>query len=462
MPTIVTIQSPQRVDPVPYSAAPGIAWPAIPAARAARELALQFQLDQSQWWSPAELERAQLGQIGRLLAHAFEHSTFWHERLLAAGYRRGAPVTPGWFEQIPVLAREDVRGRFDDLCCRHVPPDHGEVQEGGTTGSTGMPVQIRDTALNHLLWRAMTLRDALWHGRDLSARFAAVRSKASRSTQPSWGPPFDTLYPTGPLATIGLGEDADTVFAWLNTEDPAYLLAYSNIVRTLALRSIETGRRPRSLRAVCTLGEVLPDDLRALVREAWGVPLTDVYSANEVGYMALQCPCCEHYHVQSENVRLEVVDDAGRPCPPGVAGRVVVTALHNFAFPLVRYRIGDYAVPGEPCACGRGLPVLTRIRGRTRNMLRLPGGSSIWPTIRSDLWSTVPAIRQFQLRQRSLERVDVEVVTDRPLTPDEEREIVSGLEARVGHGLGFDVRRVEAIARGPGLKYEDVVCEVPD
>ena len=124
------------------------------------------------------------------------------------------------------------------------------------------------------------------------------------------------------------------------------------------------------LREVRTLGEASTPDLRALCREAWGVPLVDVYSAEEVGYIALQCPEHEHYHVQAESVLVEILDERGAPAPPGETGRVVVTDLHNFAMPLVRYEIGDYAEVGEPCACGRGLPVLRRIVGRVRNMLR--------------------------------------------------------------------------------------------
>jgi phenylacetate-CoA ligase len=98
-----------------------------------------------------------------------------------------------------------------------------------------------------------------------------------------------------------------------------------------------------------------------MVEEAWGVPVIFIYSRAEIGVMALQCPQNDHLHVQSENVRLEVLDDDNMPCQPGETGRVVVTPLHNYQTPLVRYEIGDYAEVGEACSCGRGLPVLIRI-----------------------------------------------------------------------------------------------------
>ena len=89
-----------------------------------------------------------------------------------------------------------------------------------------------------------------------------------------------------------------------------------------------------------------------------------MYTCQEAGYLALQCPDYPHFHVQSENVLLEVVDDVGQPCGPGEVGRVLITSLNNFATPLIRYELGDYAEVGAPCPCGRGLPVLKRIMGR--------------------------------------------------------------------------------------------------
>src|SRR3546814_13116510 len=86
-------------------------------------------------------------------------------------------------------------------------------------------------------------------------------------------------------------------------------------------------------------------------------------------YLALQCPEHEHYHVQSEAVLLEVLDEEDRPCRPGEVGRVVVTPLTNFAMPMIRYAVGGLAAVGAPCPCGRGLPVLTRILGRARDKI---------------------------------------------------------------------------------------------
>ena len=83
--------------------------------------------------------------------------------------------------------------------------------------------------------------------------------------------------------------------------------------------------------------------------------------------------------MQNENIVLEIVDNQHRPCKQGEVGRVVITALHNFATPLLRYDLGDFAEFGAPCRCGRGLAVIRRILGRIRNRIRLPDGSSRFP-----------------------------------------------------------------------------------
>jgi phenylacetate-CoA ligase len=197
-----------------------------------------------------------------------------------------------------------------------------------------------------------------------------------------------------------------------------------------------------------------------VIREAWNVPLVDVYTAEEVGYIALQCPECEHFHVQSENLIFEILDESGEPCQPGEIGRVVLTTLHNFAMPLVRYDIGDYAEAGAPCACGRGLPVITRILGRQRNLLTLPNGRRHWPSFPSEKWSHAGPIRQLQLVQQSLDHIEVRVVAERVLNEGEKVKLVSALQNCLGHPFNMSVRELADIPRAASHKFEDFISEV--
>ncbi|HCO44341.1 MAG TPA: hypothetical protein DIT63_09550, partial [Gammaproteobacteria bacterium] len=226
----------------------------------------------------------------------------------------------------------------------------------------------------------------------------------------------------------------------------------------LLLEAARRGERPARLRGVGTFGEQLADDLRVLARATWGVPLADIYSCEEAGYLALQCPQVpEHYHVQSENVLLEVLDGDGRPCPAGATGEVVLTPLHNFAMPLVRYAIGDFAEVGPPCRCGRGLPVLRRIHGRARNLLRLPDGSRHWPSFPAEAWLAIAPVRQFRLRQTAPARIEAQLVAERPLQAGEQRALQAMLRQRLRYPFEIVLRPVAAIERPPSGKFEDFI-----
>jgi len=203
--------------------------------------------------------------------------------------------------------------------------------------------------------------------------------------------------------------------------------------------------------------------VRRLCREMWNVPVSDVYSTQEIGYIAIQCPEVEdHYHVQAENVLLEVLDDQGRPCGPGEIGRVVITTLQNFAMPLIRYDIGDYAEVGPPCRCGRGLPVLRRILGRKRNMFILPSGQRRWPCMDTSVegLQELTCVRQFQVVQRSLTELDVNLRVTRPLTEDEESIVRQTLVSGLGYPFQITIRYVDSIARCPSGKFEDYRCDI--
>jgi phenylacetate-CoA ligase len=178
----------------------------------------------------------------------------------------------------------------------------------------------------------------------------------------------------------------------------------------------------------------------------------DIYSAQEVGYIALQCPRFEHYHVQAENLLVEILDEQDNSCEPGQIGRVIVSSLHNFAMPLIRYDIGDYAEAGAQCACGRRLPVLKRILGRVRNMLTLPDGRRRWPSFPSSAWSHVAPITQLQMVQKSRDAILLRVLAPRALSPEQGARLFTALQACLGHPFRMEIEQVDELWRGTQIR----------
>jgi phenylacetate-CoA ligase len=237
-------------------------------------------------------------------------------------------------------------------------------------------------------------------------------------------------------------------------------LTHPTMLDRLVRRSAETGLRPRQLRQVLTISEILAPGLRELCRAEWNAPVADTYSTREAGYLALQCPDTDHYHLQSETALVEILDPAGRPCAPGDIGRVIVTPLHNLAMPLVRYDIGDHAEVGARCSCGRGLPVIHRILGRRQNMLRTAEGER-WPLLSSHdigkLLALAP-IRQYQFAQTHPDRIEVRLQATRALTDEEALGVVDWGRAKFGQGFRIDLAFPAELSRTTSGKFEDFVC----
>jgi phenylacetate-CoA ligase len=445
---------------------PHVLWPALPDQSGALLLALMFQLDQSELLAPEVLQQRQLDALHRLLGYAVGTVPYYRD---TPGYAAGAgqpSLTAEQWRRLPILSRSALQDAGPALRTEALPPGHEPVNDVVTTGSTGPPVRALGTRVTGLFWQAATLRDMVWHRRDMRLKLAAIRAdRADRIPPdgvvlPNWAPFLDAAYPTGQCALLAITHDIATQARWLVEQDPDYLLSYPSNILALADHFRSTGATLPRLREVWTYGEALRPELRPACAQAWGVRVIDMYSCQEIGYIALQCPESHTYHVQSEAVYVEVLDGAGEPCRPGEVGRVVVSTLHNYATPLLRYELGDYAEMGGDCVCGRPLPVLNRIVGRERNMWVRPDGQRLWPMFSSTVWGHMDAIRQLQLVQHEVGRIQARVVGPRPLTAPEEDELASDLRIHFPWPFELTITCLPEIDRGQSMKFEDFVSFV--
>lgn len=442
-----------------HSDLPSNVWPAIPSADGGMLLGVLQQLERTQWMDRAQLLANQLRQLELLLRHAYATVPWYRERW-AGLFNPGTALTYDAVRQLPVLTRRDLQDGYAQLRSENIPAAHGNLQERQTSGSTGAPVRLLTTGLVDLYWFALTLRDHSWHRRDLQAKLAVIRRETEPGRATNWGPATRWVVQTGPSVSHSVKVDVATLFDWLRAERPGYLLSYPSLVRELVLHGIERGVALDGLLEVRTIAESVSTEVRDLCRSEWGASVTDVYSATEAGYLAVQCPDQMCYHVQSEGVLLEVLDDAGLPCAPGEVGRVVVTALHNFGMPLVRYEIGDYAEVGDPCPCGRGLPVLNRILGRVRNTLITADGRRFWPTFGKRALMAVAPIRQYQFVQKSFDLVEARLVVAEPLTGEQQEQVRERISFQLPDGVELAVTYCDYLERSASGKFEDFVSEV--
>lgn len=408
---------------------------------------------------------AQLRQIEALIAHARRTVPFYRDRLKSMVKLAPGKLTLEAFRRIPLLRRTDLQDSPETFVTRELPKDHGRMFDIQTAGSTGQPVALKGTAVTGLHFRAANLRHQIWCRRDFSARVAAIRSTmtgavakaAADGAAGQWVPG----YPSGPMHIFDITRPVGEQLDWLVRQNPDYLLTFPSNLMALLRRAEETGAKLPRLSQVSTMSEVLDPDVAAACERIWGASVVDIYSAQELGIVALQCPDHPHYHVQSEHVLVEVLDSAGEPCGLGEVGRIVLTSLHNFATPVIRYEIGDHAEVGEACPCGRGLPVLKRILGRSRNMAVLPSGDQIWPIgYFSESLMPIAPVRQIQLIQNSVEQIDVKLVVAQSLSASEEAALRAYMIECLGHPFALNFIYVDEIPRSASGKYEDFICRV--
>lgn len=454
------------------SSVDGVSWPAVAFGPSAALLAVTRQLEASQWWPRARIEQMQLAQLRQLLSHVEANVPYYSGRLREASLTSGTLTGLADLARLPALTRAELRDAGGEIRALRYPPSHGRAVPSTSGGSTGVPVTVMRTELDQLMWYAAHVREELWHRDDPTGTMARIRrvppglteaqSAAVRSPEglvwPNYGPPADMLWRTG---KVGIMDDRVPVAdqaAFLLRLHPEYLFTFPANLRLL-LSHFRAGGAP-TLRSVWTMSEVVDDEMRRACASVFGCRIVHNYSSAETGYIALQCPMTDSFHVQSESVLVEVVRPDGSPCGPGEVGRVLLTSLHGFATPLLRYEIGDEAEVGGPCPCGRPLPVLRRVVGRSFDYLVLPSGERRHVDTGYHGMCRVPAVREFQVVQRSVGEIEVFLVLSRALLPAEESEILGILRAEFGECFGFRLTVRDFIERTEAGKVRTFLSDL--
>lgn len=439
---------------------PGICWPLFPPVQASAVLATLYQIEKGQELPAGWHHARQMEQAKRLLHYARSNIPYYSSRL----ERRDphATLTDAEWRAIPVLSRKDVQAAGDDLFSRQLPKEHGDLVKISTSGSTGMPVTCGTTKVTRFMYLVFMCLEHFWHNRDFSGTHLAIRpdgkappGKLLRSS--SWGA---DVARSGPSLMLNVRTDTWQQIEILQRENPVYLLSLPSNLKALADLCIDSSIRLSNLKGVRSYGEILPADVRQLCVAAWDVKMTDIYSSQEIGFIAIECPEQGQLHVLTDGVLLEVLDDNGNACQVGETGQVVVTPLLNYGSPLIRYALGDFAEVGAPCPCGRSMPVLKKVLGRQRNMLIKPDGSRLWPSFAVREWAQDVPLTQFQFVQKTVDRIEARLVCDRPLTNSEEARLVAALHQRLTYPFNIDIHYLDVIPRSKSGKFEDFMSEL--
>jgi phenylacetate-CoA ligase len=438
----------------------------LPTQRIRREpvLAHLADLEASQWLSPDALRARQDERVRELVRHAARRVPYYREVFRAHGVDPESVRGTADLVRLPVLEKDVARVRVDDLVAEE---GSARMDRRKTSGSTGIPMPVVKSRDAYARIRAIWYRYARWYGVDIGDRQGRFLG-----------------HPVGWRGV--LKEDVQDLILNKHRLDPVYLTpermrrywrtvqrkpldyvyGYASAMVAFA-RFLEDERedpRRSGARVLFCTGENLYGAQRAYLAKAWGARVVNEWGCTESGVMAFECPEAGRLHLSADNLVIEfLAGDA--PAAPGEPGDVVVTELYSPDAPLIRYRLGDVAVPGDaaPCPCGRGLPTLERIEGRTSEMILLPGGrqvhSEVFHYISDEISARDPDVESFRVRRTGAADFTVQLLASDTLAPETE----TALRASVARVLGADVRlaveQVSELPRDPSGKLRYFVDE---
>lgn len=413
--------------------------------------------EESQWWAPERLAEEQAKALTALLRHAVRHTRFYREAARAAGID-GEALSAHHLSHLPEVRKIDLVERAADF---RAPVRPGTTSWKTTGGSTGVAVRLRKDRRATAREQAASWRAYGWYGvrpGDRQARFWGTPLRArSRARYRA----IDFVLNRDRFSAFAFRrEDLHDYFARLHRHPPRWAYGYVSMLSEFATFCLEEKLPLAELgvRAVVTTSEVLTGGDRARIEKAFGARVFDEYGCGEVGAVLYECER-GRMHLMAENVLAEAVPDP-TPDEPR-ACRLLLTDLANRATPLIRYDVGDRAVPAEPCPCGRGLPAFERVFGRAYDVVETADGTRYHGEF--FLYALEAArdrglgIRQAQFLQTEPGRLELRVVPGAGYAPAAARWVAREVTERSRGRIEVTVVEVDEIEREPSGKIRLIV-----
>ena len=418
------------------------------------------ELERSQWWSREAIESERVRRLRAMLVHAGEHVPYYRRLFDAAAFDPTAITRVADLARLPLLTKPLIRSNLEALKA----DDARDLRRSTTGGSTGDPLSFfvgRERASHDIAarWRATR-----WWGVDIGDPEVRLwASPIELRAQDRLREARDFVFRTKLLPAFELSDrDLDRYLVEIRTRRPRVLFGYPSALARLGrhARAKEIAMDDLGIEVVFSSAEMLHEDERAVIEKVFACRVASSYNTRDAGLIAHECPD-GGMHISAEDVIVEIVTPSGEPLPTGTTGEVVVTHLATRAFPFVRYRIGDLgALDARPCACGRGLPLLSNLKGRSSDCVVAPDGKVMSGHALVHVMRELPGIAQFRIVQESRSQIRVLIVPTGSLSPGVETQIRNGFMQRLGAEVEVRIECADQLAVEPSGKFRFVVSRV--
>jgi phenylacetate-CoA ligase len=425
-------------------------------------VAVRKRLERSQWRTVAEIESEQADRLRNFLVRIGAEVPYYRKLFDRLGFDPRSADSARSLLSIPLMGKAEIRANGDAMKA----DGHGRLTRYNTGGSSGEPLTFwigidrksHDVAAK---WRATRWWDVdigdpeivVWgspieHG--AQDRIRRLRDQVMRSR----------LLPAFEMSEAGL----DRFVATIHSSRPRMLFGYpsalSHIARHAERRGVRLDRC--GIKVAFVTAERLYDDQRERIARVFDCQVANGYGSRDAGFIAHECPT-GGMHISAEDIIVELVDAKGDPVPVGTAGEIVVTHLATHEFPFLRYRTGDIATLDQrECACGRGLPMLREIQGRTTDFVVASDGTVMHGLSLIYVMRDLPDVHAFRIVQESDRLTRVELVPEPGFDPSVCATIVAGFKRRLGPEVQIQVDLVDTIPAEKSGKFRYVLSRALD
>ena len=440
-----------------------ILYPAYEAARGRHTLRYLREYEASQWQSPGQLAQLQWRKLVALVAHCWQEVPFYRRRWEAIGFEPGDLRSMDDYARLPLLTKADIRTHFEDLKARSL---RDELLYKATGGSTGEPLRFGYTRESNDRRTAVMWRGYGWTGAPPGRRSLFLWGGAVGEPSPA-AQRKERLYHAAfhrrmlnsfLMRDDNMAEYADAIAAWR----PSVVVAYVDPVVRLSKWLLAHGRSIHGVGSVLGAAEALHDFQRPIIEAAFpGARAYNTYGCREFMLIACEAEDRDGLLVNADHLVVELAD-ATTGGDGNETGELVITDLHNFGMPFIRYANGDVATrKGAWHTSGRrGLPRLERIEGRRLDAIRTPDGRVLPGEFFPHMLKDVPGVRRFQVVQDSLERFTLKLVPGAEFGAEQEAYVRREIAKVLGDGTHLDLQRVDEIPLTPSGKFRVTVSRL--
>ena len=423
-------------------------------------LAIRKAMDESQWWSPEKLEKYRLERLRSLLVKVGKNVPYYRDCFASLGFNPQEINSLTDLQKLPLLTKAMIRAEGDRM--------KSDIAQGlarfNTGGSSGEPLIffIGTERVSHDVaakWRATR-----WWDVDIGDPEIVVwGSPIELGTQDRVRAIRDKFMRTELMPAFQMNEtNLDQFVARIRERRPKMLFGYPSAISHIAAHAKKRGIALNDLgvKVVFCTSERLYDHQREAISSAFACPVANGYGGRDAGFIAHECPA-GGMHITAEDIIVEIIDENGTVQAPDVAGEIVVTHLATSEFPFIRYRTGDIGTLGTGrCDCGRGLPLLTEIQGRSTDFVIASDGTAMHGLALIYILRDMPAVKAFKVVQESIEQTEVYLVTEASFDAAMSEKIVREFQKRLGNSVRININIIDSIPPEKSGKYRYIVSHL--